>query len=220
MPSKHMTIDKHMIRYMGHASSYLQYMPAKPIEHGIQAFALCCTLLAVILSFKVYFGKEDVSNRTAVGVYNHLVVDAGLAKQRGRILYTDNYYTSVKLAIHMFEKFGWTMVGTISLTDKKSWEDQDIPFIKLSNGTHLGVEHGWFHEAVTQLKSPTGKTYYIVYTTWQDKKQVCFLHNCNVESSIGLSVMRRVKGKICVLALKDQNSESTIRKLFPCGRSE
>jgi len=79
-PGKHVTIDKSMIRYMGRAISYVQYMPAKPVKHSIKIFALCCALYAVILLFKVYVGKEDDSNGTAVGVLcNDLVVDAGLA---------------------------------------------------------------------------------------------------------------------------------------------
>ena len=77
-PGKHVTIDESMIWYMGRAISYVQYMPAKPIKHGIKVFALCCALSAGILSFKVYVGKEDDSDGTAVGVCNDLVVDAGL----------------------------------------------------------------------------------------------------------------------------------------------
>ena len=46
---KHVTIDESMIRYMGRAVSYVQYMPAKPIKHGIKVFAVCCAISAVIL---------------------------------------------------------------------------------------------------------------------------------------------------------------------------
>ena len=141
---KHVTIDERMIRYMGRAISYVQYMPAKPIKHGIKVFALCCAVSAVILAFKVYVGKEDDSDGSAAAVCDELCVDAGLTHQRGRVLYTDNYYTSVKLAKLMFEKYGWTIVGTISPTDKKSREDEDIPFLKLSNGARMGVKRGWF----------------------------------------------------------------------------
>jgi len=73
---------------------------------------------AVILAFKVYVGKEDDSYGTAVGVCDQLVNDAGLTSARGCILYTDNYYTSVKLAKHMYENYSWTIVGTISATEK------------------------------------------------------------------------------------------------------
>ena len=75
---------------------------------------------------------------------DELCVAAELTHQRGRVLYTDNYYTSVKLAKLMFEKYGWTIVGTISPTDKKSREDEDITFLKLSNGARMGVKRGWF----------------------------------------------------------------------------
>ena len=169
-PGKHVTIDESMIWYMGRAISYVQYMPAEPVKHGIKVFALCCALSAVTFSFKVHVGNGDDSDGTALGVCNDLVVDAGLAEQRGRVLYTENYYTLVKLAEDMFEKYSWTIVGTISLTDEKSWEDEDIPFIKLLNGARLGVERGWFCEAVIWLKSPTGKAYYMQCTTWGDKK--------------------------------------------------
>ena len=133
--------------------------------------------LAVILAFKVYVGKEDDSNGSAAAVCDELCVNGILTHQQGLVLYTDNYYTSVKLAKLMFEKYGWTIVGTILPTDKKSREDEDIPFLKLSNGVRLGVKRGWFREAVLKLKTTTGKSYYLQYTTWRDKKQVCFLHN-------------------------------------------
>ena len=48
------------------------------------------------------------------------VKNAGLTDARGIVLYTDSYYTSVALAKHMFEKYGWTIVVTIVPTDKKS----------------------------------------------------------------------------------------------------
>ena len=126
---KHVTIDESMIRYMGRAVSYVQYMPAKPIKHDINVFCLCCAVSAVLLAFEVYVGKEEVErDNSALAVCHRLVVDAGLTDTRGRVLYTDNYYTSVKLAKHMFEKFGWTIVGTIVPTDKKSRADEDVLF--------------------------------------------------------------------------------------------
>ena len=57
------------------------------------------------LMFKVYVGKEDDSDGMAVGVCDQLVNDAGLTSALGCVLYTDNYYTSVKLAKHMYENY-------------------------------------------------------------------------------------------------------------------
>ena len=57
---RHVLIDESMIRYMGRAISYVQYIPAKPIKHGIKVFALCCAMSAVILAFKVYVEKRMI----------------------------------------------------------------------------------------------------------------------------------------------------------------
>jgi hypothetical protein len=46
-------------------------------------------------------------------------------------LTTDNNYTTVALANHMFEKYGWTIVATIVPTDKLTQTDEDFPFLKL-----------------------------------------------------------------------------------------
>jgi hypothetical protein len=59
----------------------------------------------------------------------------------------------------MFNEYGWTIVGTISPTDKKSRADEDVPFLKLSNGARNGVKRGWFREAVIKLKAKSGKDY-------------------------------------------------------------
>ena len=136
-------------------------MPAKPVEHGIKVYALCCALSAVVIAFFVYVGKEDNLDGSAVAVCNELVVEAGLTGARGRVLYTDNYYASIKLVKHMFNNYRLTIVGTVTTTDKMCRQDEDIPFLKLSNGTRLGVKRGWFREAVIKLKSTAGKHYCI-----------------------------------------------------------
>ena len=55
----HVTIDESMIKYMGRAITYVQYMPAKPINHGIKVFSICCALSTVILGSEVYFFQDD-----------------------------------------------------------------------------------------------------------------------------------------------------------------
>ena len=52
-------IDENMIQYMGWAVSFVQYMPYKPIKHGIKVFTICCAYSAVLLGFEVYCGAED-----------------------------------------------------------------------------------------------------------------------------------------------------------------
>jgi hypothetical protein len=140
---QHVTIDESMIKYCGRAVAFVQYMPAKPIKHGIKVFCICCAVSGIMLAYKVYCGNKDKkTDGTSVQVCDRLVKEADLTKSRGRTLYTDNYYTSVKLAKHLFEKYRWTLVGTIVPTDKKTREDHDIPFLKLSNGARNQLDRG------------------------------------------------------------------------------
>lgn len=191
---KEVTIDESMIKYCGRAVTFVQYMPLKPIKHGIKVFCICCGLTAVIMGFKVYVSKLDNEDHTAKEIVEKLIQSAGLTDCRGRTLYTDNWYTSIPLAEHLFEKYGWMLVGTVSPTDKFSRKDKDVPFRKLSNGARKKVERGWFREAVLKMKTPTGGIYYIQVTTWRDKKQVMFISSNHVGASSGFEVTRQEKG--------------------------
>ena len=57
---KHVTIDKIMIKYIGIAITYVQYMPAKPINHGIKVFFICCALSTIFLGFKVTLARRII----------------------------------------------------------------------------------------------------------------------------------------------------------------
>ena len=89
------TIDESMIRYFGRAVCFVQYMPCKPIKHGIKVFAVCCAYTAVLLGFKVYVGTEQVETvNTVIAVVQRMIEDGKLDAARGRTLYyTDNWYT-------------------------------------------------------------------------------------------------------------------------------
>ncbi len=184
-----------MIKYCGRAVAFIQYMPAKPIKHGIKVFYVCCAISGIMLAYEVYYGNKDKkTDSTAVNVCDRLVNKAELTGPRGCTVYTVSYNMSVKLAKHLFEKYRWTMVGTIVPTDKKTRKDHDIPFLKLSNGARNGLERGWFCEACVKLS--VGKTpYYLQFTTWKDKKQVSFLSNNKFGQSDGMAVQRHVRGK-------------------------
>ena len=51
---KDVLLDESMIKYCGHAVAFIEFMPAKPIKHGIKVFCLCCAVNAVMLAFEVY----------------------------------------------------------------------------------------------------------------------------------------------------------------------
>jgi hypothetical protein len=84
-------------------------MPAKPIKHGIKVFSLCCAATAVMLSFEVYCGKDNSkTDNTTVDICERLIHEADLVNNQtggmihGCIVYSNNYYTSVKMAKYLY----------------------------------------------------------------------------------------------------------------------
>jgi len=119
-----------MIKYRGKAISFTQYNPLKPIKHGIKVFALCFSYTAYLLGFEVYVGKEYTQDgASALQVIDRLLLGANLTLVTGRKLYVDNWYTTMDLAKHLYEQYGWTIVGTMTPTEKKSRSDHDAPFL-------------------------------------------------------------------------------------------
>ena len=112
-------IDESMILYTGRVIQFAQYMPVKnPIMHGIKIFLLTCKNHKI--GWEIYLGKDFHNDNSAEAVVIRLITEAGLTTQSGRILYTDNWYTSIKLASLLFEQFNWLFVGTSAPTEKKS----------------------------------------------------------------------------------------------------
>ena len=48
---KHVTTYNSMIKDMFIAITYVQYIPEKPIKHGIKVFVICCALSTILLGF-------------------------------------------------------------------------------------------------------------------------------------------------------------------------
>jgi hypothetical protein len=75
------------------------------------------------------------------------------------------------------EKYGWTVVGTMNLTDKKLKErtPDDFPFPALSTAASKTVEPGWMRRATRQIQN-----YVVQGTIWKDNKIVAWLHTFKV----------------------------------------
>ena len=99
-----------MIKYLGRAIDFKQYMPMKPITHGIKAFLLTCK--SHTLGWEKYLGKGYKLDSSAEAVVLRLIMNANLTIESGRILCTDNWYTSLSVAKTLFAKFDWLFVGT------------------------------------------------------------------------------------------------------------
>ena len=192
---KRITVDESMIKYCGRAVYFIQYMPKKPIKHGIKVFALCCAYTGYLLNFEVYLGKDtDTNENTALHVVDRLINKANLIHLKGRILYADNWYTTTKLAKFLYETYRWLFVGTVVTKDSKERTENSIPFRKLSNGALKKVKRGWMRKATLPVVMKNNEKYHLQCTTWKDKKQVTFLHTHLVQNDGDTTVKRHVKG--------------------------
>jgi hypothetical protein len=191
---KRITIDESMIKYTGRAISFIQYMPAKPIKHGIKVFALCCAVTGFLYHFEIYTGKEGCLDGSPGEVVKRLLSGSKIGTSKGRILYTDNFYTSLGLMTYLYIAYSMLMVGTYRLTKKKSRTADDFPFHKISNSAISKVPRGWKRQATQQIMKDRRHLFTVqASTSWKDRKQVGFLHNNLVQPTQNYFVQRHVK---------------------------
>ena len=53
----------------------------------------------------IYCGKDTGVSATAIAIVECLIVQAELTGACGRTLYTDNWYTSIDLALMLYQKY-------------------------------------------------------------------------------------------------------------------
>ncbi len=168
---------------------------------GSKFLSMLCFYLAIMLLFEIYCGKDtNKTDRTTVDICKRLIHAADLVTGatgmiQGRMAYSDNFYTSMKLMKHFYEKYNWWLVGTIVPTEKKQRAGEEIPFLKLSNRARNMLSRGWFREAYIKMTTLDRTMHYIQCTTWRVKKRVMFLSNNRIGASYGLTVKRHVRGK-------------------------
>ena len=170
-----MSIDGSMIKYKGKQIRFIQYMPAKPIKHGIKVFVLSCAETGYCYGFLIYCGKENDTS-TPIEIVAKLFEQESdfIGSSAGRVVYMDNYYTSLTMIDYMYKQYKAFVVGTIALTKKKSRDSNDFPFHKLSGPATKKVGKGWLRIAQKKVFDSSGKVlkYIVQATTWMDRKQV------------------------------------------------
>jgi hypothetical protein len=126
----------------------------------------------------VYTGKDNDSASPTEVVQKLLRQDPDLLNNSaGRVLLTDNYYTSEELMEVLYEDYNILLVGTVKLSKKKSRTETDYPYAKLSGPAKKLVKKGWTRWAQKEVKKNGNTAYIEQATTWMDRKQVGILHN-------------------------------------------
>ena len=134
-------------------------------------FALCCLYTGYLLGFEVYLGKEtDTEENSASKIVDRLINEADLVGAKGRILYTDNWYTSIRLGRYLYEKYRWLFVGTVVVSDSKVQQENSLQFCKLSSGIIKNIIRGWMRKATRTYRLHQGM-YNLQCTTWKDKNK-------------------------------------------------
>jgi hypothetical protein len=172
-------VDETMTKYMGRFVSFVQYMPAKPIKHGIKVYALCCAYTGYLYWFEIYTGKGGAPDGLPKEVLSRLLYGAGGTGTSGHIMYTGNFYTSLQVMKFIYSSFAMLPVGTYALMKNKARTAEDFSFAKLSNGALKTVKSGWKRMAHQNVmnKNQRSPLYTVQATVWEDKKLVGFLHN-------------------------------------------
>lgn len=108
-PGKEVCIDESLIPFRGRII-FRQYIPNKRHRYGIKAFKLC-TRGGYTYRMSIYAGKS-VQPRTGSVADDVVMRLMGGLLDRGRVLYTDNWYTSVDLAKKLLRR-KTNLVGTV-----------------------------------------------------------------------------------------------------------
>ncbi|XP_068224544.1 piggyBac transposable element-derived protein 4-like, partial [Palaemon carinicauda] len=109
-PSGHLTVDEQLLGFRGRCR-FRMYIPNKPAKYGIKLVMACDADTFYMCNAIPYLGKGTTNTSTPLGEYFTLELTRPFRKA-GRIVTTDNWFTSLPLAKALRER-GMHLVGTI-----------------------------------------------------------------------------------------------------------
>lgn len=158
---EHACIDESNIPWRGRLI-FRQYLPMKLHPYGIKVFKLCVAG-GYTHGYKVYTGRDLERTGSVVdSVEFHLMAPL---LDSGRCLFTDNWYTSVNLAVKLLMR-NTHLVGTLRSNRKNN--APDVVGAKLKRGE------------VKAQQSDNGVT----LCKWRDKRDVLVLSTCHKDSMV------------------------------------
>jgi len=186
-------------RYVG----FRQYNPMKPVKHGIKVYVLCCALTGYIYGTVVYQGKGTTATAIMDTVLEHMI--PGDLIRSERVLFVDNYYTSIPLAVTLKANYGLYLVGTYAPRKGAKKKETSYPFKKITASDAKCVERGWMRRATKTfcVASVMGAASVVVQALiWKDTKMCGFITTAFVGLCVGAEVLRSTKGHFKQLKIK------------------
>lgn len=160
IPEREVCIDETLVPFRGRLL-FKQYIKNKRHKFGIKLYKICCKG-GYTFDFKVYVGNDKDPNISASSKIVLQLMEPLF--HRGRILYTDNYYTSVTLAQELLKR-ETHLVGT--LRSNRKLNPEEVTKTKLRKGEIIARES----QGVVVLK-------------WQDKRDLLCLSTCHTADTV------------------------------------
>lgn len=194
-----MTIDESMIKSKSRFVNFKQYMPLKPIKHGIKVFVLACGCSGYVYNWDVFQGRSSTVSGAVNLVVGRLITGNLIGSKR--ILYTDNYYTSIALAVTLYCLYGIYLVGTYAQKKNAKMTENAFPFAKLTDADAKVVGRGWMRRATSWVAAGVHKAK-VQCICWKDSKVCGFISTAFIGYCKNSAVMRSVKGAYKSLKVK------------------
>lgn len=167
-PNEMICIDETLVPFRGRLS-FRQFIKNKRHKFGIKLYKLCVEK-GYTYNLKVYCGNDKVNEQSSSESVVMSLAENLLDK--GRTIYTDNYYTSIHLA-HTLLKRNTHLVGT--LRSNRKMNPKEVTEKKLKK------------DETVALESNTG----VVIQKWKDKRDVLTLSTRHTDDLVDTACGRR-----------------------------
>ncbi|KAG7161264.1 PiggyBac transposable element-derived protein 4-like 4 [Homarus americanus] len=128
MPSENITVDEQLLAFRG-SCPFRMYIPNKPAKYGLKIFLANDNKSKYLLSAIPYLGKQGTPYQENINLGHYYTKELTRPYHKtNRNVTTDNWFTSVPLAVDLLENCGMTFAGTIKANKKevpKEMTDRD-----------------------------------------------------------------------------------------------
>lgn len=160
-PGETVCVDESIVPFKGRLLMK-QYCPMKAHKYGVKIFKACFGK-GYTWNLKIYSGKhQDAGNSVPTSVVLQL---CGPLLNSGRVIVTDNYYTSIDLADKLLDK-STNLLGTLRSNRKNN--PKTVVHKKLKKGEMVAQQN---EKGITILK-------------WADKREILVLSTCHGDETV------------------------------------